>query len=264
MLTFKEFHDDKIPSIIISHNKQLKEGKRKPKDDDFDELNHKHLSQQTFPEDEQQHLSQYQENSHPLNVSLFAHHHTNIPHPTQATFQDSYGDKHDFNLDVLDKATTRHNIGKHMTVFSGVRRDPRETMSKSGHVHLPAYSSTTPFFDSANEFAIPRSSTSSTRHMLQIKLHPEDKGAYIGHDSDDSDYYGAEKELLLPRGITLKIHKSVPSDEDPNLMIHHASIDKVDPSRLERNPDIIKQKPSQLSVIRKHDWMHPDIKKLAE
>lgn len=163
---------------------------------------HDSLSASTHISDEEHpHVERYIKNSSTLNSSLYRSHayghemHAKIPASSGAH---EYGYHEPAKLDkALDKPL-KHDLH----VMSGVRFNPGEVASQhhEGHVHLPAYTSTSIHPQIAHEFAEYRG---EGMHHLHIHMKPGDKGAYVAHHADTSQH---EHEFVLPRKTTLKVH----------------------------------------------------------
>jgi hypothetical protein len=146
------------------------------------------------PED-RQHLHRYTKSSNSLNSELFRRHVEDHPEPNPASVPTKGGDSH-HDVAALDKAVS-HPLKRDVHVYSGVRFNPGQVASRhpEGHIHLPAYTSTSLDRGVANQFA-------DSGHILHVHLKAGDKARYLGADS----HYTHEKEVLLPRHTTLKVH----------------------------------------------------------
>jgi len=143
----------------------------------------------------------------------------------------------EYSIDHLDARTNRmdsvinaHRTPNKLTVYSGIKYDPRTRMDANRIVHHPAYLSTSLMKYQAKGFGMteykkkpPTKKTSKTRedfstpseehtHVLNIKVPKNHPGAYVAAHSRLS----AEKEFILPRGTNLKyIHTQHHYVEDP-------------------------------------------------
>jgi len=115
------------------------------------------------------------------------------------------------NISALDNLTRDHIKTPHeLDLFTGIHTDPSKITNKYGKVHLPAYTSSTTNYDTGKFFAKLKSGAGDSpksgivSHVLRIKYPKDSNGAYIAHHSNHT----SEHEFLLPRGLTLKIHKN--------------------------------------------------------
>jgi hypothetical protein len=145
--------------------------------------------------DDRKHLYRYTKSSNTLNSDLYRRHMENDPvkHPATVPTKVS-GEHHD--VAALDKAV-HQPLKQDVHVHSGVRFNPGRLARNhpEGHIHLPAYTSTSLDRQVANQF-------SDSGHILHIHLKAGDKARYVGADS----HYPHEKEVLLPRHTTIKVH----------------------------------------------------------
>lgn len=246
--TYDNPHEEKdiIPAVIIGNRdtydapKKLKESKLFNILNDPAKQHEQDLINQysDFTPEEEAQIENYGTKSFEINAHLLGHHHLNLPINDSVSFNNK---KYNYNLPVFDRALTRKPIGKSLTLFSGTGSfDPRKQKSKSGHIHLPAYTSTSLSPNVAYGFARKDADEKNDSHMLKITMKPTDHGAYISHFTG----FSSEKEFLLPRNTTLKITKSERSKEKENLWIHHAEIDNdVDPERIQRDPSVLAKLP---------------------
>ena len=115
------------------------------------------------------------------------------------------------HLPSLDAATHKFQLPK-MTVFSGVKFDPRKlTQNSNGLFHSPANISSSIDPKVADEF----SSTLGNSHILRIHVPEGHHGLYLGNDLNRSSM-PAEHELLLPRGMFLKVN------HNPTVFTHNS------------------------------------------
>lgn len=129
--------------------------------------------------------------------------------------------KHSHNIDkAMRKSSLKHDVH----VYHGLKGwNPSEEAAKHPErkIKLPAYTSTSIHRSTADNFA--GEDANREKHVLHIHLKKGQKGIYLGHHS----HYDNEREMLLPRGTTLKIHKHkdrVKSDWNVDTIIHHAHV----------------------------------------
>jgi hypothetical protein len=107
---------------------------------------------------------------------------------------------------------TRQHLKSHGALHSGLGFDPRHHMDSKGHLHMKAFTSTTRDPEIAERFA--RETTthhddgSTEHHVIHIKPKPGDKGHALEYDDGHSRLHRHEQETILPRGTTLKVHKT--------------------------------------------------------
>lgn len=107
--------------------------------------------------------------------------------------------EHIKNLDhALKSSKLKHDVH----VYHGLKGwHPGEEAAKNGgKIHLPGYTSTSISKRQAHSFS--HADGNGTKHMLHIHLKKGQRAKYLG----DNSGFSHEKEMLLPRGITLKIH----------------------------------------------------------
>lgn len=111
----------------------------------------------------------------------------------------------------LDEAMKVHKTPHPLTLYSGVRGDPRKRANALGIVKHPAYLSTSINPKIAKNFAnsqIERSYSLKEGHTHTLKIHvPQGHpGAYVAHISEMPN----EKEFILPRESNLRLlgHKT--------------------------------------------------------
>lgn len=232
MLSFKEFIDKyrKIPVGIVIHDKRLYHSIYEQLlefiSSKYDELERELKSNYQFTPEQQNQLENYSNKSFELNAYLLGHHHTNetpVESPSFANGQFQY------HLPTIDQALSKP-LNRHMNVYSGLNFDATKNADKNGLIHFPSYTSTTIDPVIAPHFAQPQD---NIKHILQIHLKPNDKGAYISNPG----VYGDEREFLLPRNTTLKITHRHSDQDNSNHVIHHAEIvHDINPNDIERNP----------------------------
>lgn len=156
--------------------------------------------------------NEYTKASQHLNSTLYEHHifDEKVPDKINAHAHMNAGD-HVHNIAALDGALHHKPLEHKLHVYSGVSFNPGELAAKhpDGHIHLPAYTSSTIEKHTAEVFAAnhlhdsqKRTHPLSSGHILHIALPKGHPGSYIGNDS----YYRHEKEFTVPRNTTLKIH----------------------------------------------------------
>ena len=163
--------------------------------------------------DEIEHLRKYTANSG-VNHDLVDAHHGGKSIPT----------KYAEHLKHLDSATGR-SIGKEIHLYTGIGFNPGRVIDTEGHLHLPAYTSTTHDTKTALRFARPLN-TEGERHILHIHAEADDKGVNVENITDNEE----EHETVLPRNTRLKIHPvpTVYRHENGNVHVWHARIVRQD------------------------------------
>ena len=205
--SIKENADEQLPhsSSIPNLNRHLGESPRIVSLKLFKNL------ERTAPlnKDEVKHLHAYTANSS-VNHDLVDAHHNGTSVPA----------KHAEAIKHLDSAT-RRPIGKEVHLYSGLGFNPGETRDTEGHVHLPAYTSTTHDAKTALRFARPLN-TGGDSHVLHIHAQPSDKGVNVENITDNEE----EHETVLPRNTRIKIHPkpTVYRHEGGLLHVWHARI----------------------------------------
>lgn len=189
----------------------------------YDELKKQHtdLSKQfKFDPKQKRQIKKYSESSFPTNAALIGYHH----------FGESADDKtiHGIHIPTLD-SVVNNPIGRELTVHSGLGFDPRNQMDSQGRIHFPAYTSTSIHPGVAHDFT-GEYTPPEQRHKVKLSLKPHNRGAYLGDYANEE-----EREFLLPRNTTIKIHKS---EQNPDgTWTHHATVeDDVSPEQIERDP----------------------------
>ncbi len=168
-----------------------------------------------------EHTKAYSKWSADLNGSLLKHAKEGKEHPTE--FEDSM---HKFHLGELDKELHEHKLEHPLHVFSGVGFHPQELASQhpEGHVHLPAYTSTSIDKSVARDFAGTAGfgKGERSRHIIHMELPKGHPGKYLGRNSENS----SESEFMLPRNMKIKIHPEpkVVSSYGHDYHIHKATV----------------------------------------
>jgi hypothetical protein len=122
---------------------------------------------------------------------------------------------------------TRHPIGQDLHVYSGVGFDPKKHVDSSGHLHLPAYTSTTHHKGTAHWFAGAsggeqrETDPRKKKHVLHIHLKASDLAAHVSEHNPNE----GEHETILPRNTTLKIHPT-PTILSDGTHVWHARVHK--------------------------------------
>jgi hypothetical protein len=115
-----------------------------------------------------------------------------------------YNMTHD--LRGLDAAINRNTFQHDTTLFSGIWWNPKDRADEDGIIHLPAYTSTTVDKKTALSFGINNAkSRDQERHVLRI-INPAGTTGVYTHDDKDITHYDHENEVILPRGIKIKIN----------------------------------------------------------
>lgn len=144
----------------------------------------------------------------------------------------------------LDAALDKSNLGHHAYVFHGLKGwHPGKEAAKhpDRHIRLPGYTSTSIHPGIAHDYSgtvknrdtnvsdmlrnVVRDKSKpvkdiSHKHILKIHVKPEDRAIYMGSHSQ----FPGEKEALLPRGTTLKVH--------PTPTVYHDEKDKYNKQRV--------------------------------
>lgn len=163
--------------------------------------------------DEIEHLRKYTADSS-VNHDLVGAHHSGNPLPT----------KYDEHIKHLDSATGRR-IGKEIHLYSGLGFNPGRVLDADGHLHLPAYTSTTHDTNTALRFARPLN-TEGESHILHIHAGADDKGVNVENITDNDE----EHETVLPRNTRLQVHPvpTIYRHEGGKVHVWHARIVKQD------------------------------------
>lgn len=119
---------------------------------------------------------------------------------------------------ALDSAIARHAAPDDITVYSGTSIDHANSLRTHSIVHHPAYLSSSPSINAARSFA-----NKNAGDIMKIVIPKGHPCAYI---SDHSKHTG-EYEVLLPKGLNLKIDKSkeqVFVGKSGSYKVHHCDI----------------------------------------
>jgi len=110
-------------------------------------------------------------------------------------------EKIEYRTSYIDSALAKHKTPHPLTVFSGMRSDPRERKDEKGIVYHPAYLSTSVNKSIAKDFGRHDDDHGNQiSHILRIRVPKGHPGAYVDHFSQSA----GEHEFLLPRGLKLK------------------------------------------------------------
>src|ERR1700722_4866973 len=161
--------------------------------------------------DDSEDLNSYHWNKHELNKTGQGHH-------FDADSRAEHESKH------LDTALEAHRTPHDVTVYAGIKGDPRERANKEGVVHHPAYLSTSlnkriaQGFANSNRHPDRNNGTIDHAHTLKINVPKGHSGAYVGNKGISEA--PKEKEFILPRGLNLRLtghsQKEQPSIIYPN------------------------------------------------
>lgn len=173
---------------------------------------HNSLSKYKFEAtgEEKESLGTYQGTSYNINSSLWQKHHDNdawMP----------FGIKQDIHS--LDSLLAKNKLPHKIVVYSGTIHDPRKKKNKEGIMHHPAYISASLDETMAESFANKRDE--DDKHTLAIHLPKGHYGTYLPSLSSNPDVehgLNTEKEVLLPRGMNLRLKKTV---QTGNYFRHH-------------------------------------------
>jgi hypothetical protein len=109
----------------------------------------------------------------------------------------------------LDKAISAKKAPRNITVYSGVKVDPRKMMNKNKVVHLPGYTSTSYGKHIAEGFGYDDEQKSGNPdvhiHVIRTVIPEGHSAAGIEHISLNT----GEHEIVLPRGLYMKHIKTV-------------------------------------------------------
>jgi len=130
----------------------------------------------------------------------------------------------------IDSALKNYGAPKKLTVYAGIKYDPRTKMDSNRIVHHPAYLSTSLTKNIAKGFGWNKSESDNkqeTYHVLKIKVPKGHPGAYVEHFTKNP----GEHEFILPRGMKLRhIHTqthNIPGGVyNQNVHEHHMEIVK--------------------------------------
>ena len=155
----------------------------------------------------------YTDLSRNLSRELYRHH-NNGTVPPEFIMQDEKNDsKKHHHLPTLDNIAFR-KLPKNMTLYTGIRHNPLDFVDGGGHLHTPAFMSTSTSWGVAVQFAKRQSSRKDVfaedgkktyvepAHILEISAK---RGQFAGNLSIKS-VLQSENEFLLPRNTILKVN----------------------------------------------------------
>jgi len=108
----------------------------------------------------------------------------------------------------MDETLEKNRLPHDLHVYSGVNWHPGDVSAKhsEGHVHLPAYTSTSTDPEVAHSFARDHAEaehgSADEHHVIHFHLKKGQQGKYVGHTSEVPN----ESEYILPRNTTIKVH----------------------------------------------------------
>jgi len=154
------------------------------------------------PLDDYQHadaVNDYTGHSRPVNNHLWQQ------HGASAIKTGSDETDHEWNIKTLDHVLQAHKTPHPITVFSGIRYDPRKKMNSEGIVHHPAYLSTSISKLRAKGFGTTHENQYDQygirqHHVLKIRVPKGHSGIYAYNHSQARE----EREFILPRGLNLR------------------------------------------------------------
>lgn len=156
-------------------------------------------------EDDAETIHHYTAESRGFNHRLYRNHVNGTP------------EKHPFRIDAT---VSKNKLPRPIHTYSGVNWHPGEMAAKhpEGHVHLPAFTSTSldprvahSFAqDHGTEMARNKGVPHTDNHVIHFHLKAGQPSKYVGHTSE----YPDERELILPRDTTIKVHPKPDTYED--------------------------------------------------
>jgi len=162
-------------------------------------------------------IERYTDLSRPLTRELYKHHAegTQIPDEFEG-----------HSIPALDAITKKSKLTKSIIVHTGVRHDPSTIADKDGHIHNPAFMSTSDVYSVAHKFATRQARRKDTEghiepaHVISIELKAGQHAVDISSKSKESH----EKERLLPRNTKIKLNP-VPDikTDSTGRLVHHWS-----------------------------------------
>lgn len=177
------------------------------------------------------HVERYTSSSRRLNRGLLAH------HKGEAELPDEFKE----HSNGLSKVVSSIPAPKEFHTYSGLGFDPRRHVNEKGHLHSPAFLSSSPDINIAGKFSKEVNNKTgavdydedSTQHILKVKI-PKDSthGAYVNGSSSlgrrGRSHGEGEKEFIIDKAKTFKIDPNPTSIKDKSgritHMIHHATI----------------------------------------
>lgn len=139
------------------------------------------------------HVRAYTNESQWANKGLLRAHHSGETHDAVM------GGVHIANM---DKAVGRNKLGHDLHTYSGVTFHPGKLAAKhpEGHLHLPAYTSTSIDKETAHGFAT--GDENEETHVMHFHLKKGQAGKYAEPHSANK----GEHEFIMPRGTTVKVN----------------------------------------------------------
>jgi hypothetical protein len=108
---------------------------------------------------------------------------------------------HESNQEDMDAALNRHKTPHKLSVYSGIKYDPRNKMDSKGVVEHPAYLSSSLHKHTAKFFSgTDITDKNVVGHVLKINVPKGHPGGYVEHHTNNP----GEEEFILPRGTKLK------------------------------------------------------------
>jgi ADP-ribosyltransferase exoenzyme len=141
----------------------------------------------------------------------------------------------------LSSALSKHKIASDIHTFTGVSRSPARFFNSpeqgTATVHLPAFTSTTTNFRTANRFTKPRVHPSDVNHDIPeneevkhiLRLHMP-AGTHAASMFEHSQH-NHENEILMNRGADIEINRT-PVDVGNNTFMWHAKVVGQNPQPL--------------------------------
>lgn len=148
---------------------------------------------------DKKHVQNYTDLSRPLTRELWKHH-------KEGTQPPQHVEGHD--LEALDRITTKSHLTKNMELYSGVRHNPMDHVDADGHMHIPAYTSTSEHYSVAHKFAVKQARRGDADgkmkdgHIIKFQMKKGQHAVSLAKNSLESH----EAERLLPRNIKVKVH----------------------------------------------------------
>ena len=150
------------------------------------------------------------------------HDHNFAKHPQKKALDSYTDDSYDINralieknknhknhIAQLSKAVSNSPLHHDIHVYhgtNGFHPGNEAKKHKEGHIHLPAFTSTTIDKHMAHSFAnFQHEDTKKTGHILHIHVKKGQHGKYIGSHSKN-EHGDNEHEMLLQKGLVLKVH----------------------------------------------------------
>jgi hypothetical protein len=148
---------------------------------------------------EKEHIHRYTRSSNRLNKHLYAAHLNGQKHDEVVP-----GNDEDYHVPAKLQNAVSKPLTHDLHVHTGLRFNPAGMSEQhpEGHVHLPAFTSTSIHAGVATSFATPQGTDHKDFHVMHIHLKPGDKARYVSGVS----HFHHEKEAILPMKTTLKLH----------------------------------------------------------